>query len=83
MNLDEIRHDYLEALEAWHVAWTARADWHRTHFAPPYDPERPLITNSMINERRTLKEAEDRAYALVLRARDALAKAIESDEAGR
>lgn len=80
MNLEEIRHDYLKALEAWHVAWTARADWHRAHFSPLDDSEQPLITNEMIMQRRTLKEAEDKAYALALQARDSLAKA-EADEA--
>jgi hypothetical protein len=34
----------------------------------------------MIMQRRTLREAEDKAYALALQARDSLAKA-EADEA--
>jgi hypothetical protein len=29
MNIEELRQDYGKALRAWHVAWLARAGWHR------------------------------------------------------
>ena len=34
VDLDQIRHDYLKVLRAWHVAWMARVERHRDHLQP-------------------------------------------------
>lgn len=79
MDLDDIRHDYAKALRAWHVAWMARVDWHRQHFYPLAEREQSLVYESVLEERRELKEAEDSAYDRFLMARDVLSEAMRTE----
>ncbi len=79
LDLEQIRADYLKALRAWHVAWYARDEWHRERFSPAAEREHSVLYDHVIEERAELRDAEDRAWDRVLRARGMLAEALRSE----
>ena len=81
MNIDEIRHDYLKAFRAWHLAWAQRELAHRDHFPPEKLDDLGLLYESVIEELRQAKEIEERAYDRFLQARDVLSEALRTEGA--
>lgn len=77
-NLHRIRANYGKALRAWHVAWNARAEWHAAAFYPVEEREQSLVYDHVIEERETLRAAEERAYERFVAARDVLSEALKT-----
>ena len=76
LDIEQIRAEYGKALRAWHVAWSARIDWHQAHFYPLVGREPGLVYDYVLQEREELRAAEEKAYERFLAARDVLAEAL-------
>ena len=79
MDLDQIRHDYQNALRVWHFAWTEREIAHRDHFQPITLRDQGLVYDTVLRELELLRENGERVYDRFLQARGVLAEALRSE----
>ena len=77
--LSPIRHDYLKALRAWHLAWDQREVAHRDHFPPEHLDDTGLAYESVIKELQQSKEIEVPAYDRFLQAPAVATEALASE----
>jgi len=82
LDVESIRAEYGKVLRAWHVAWTARVEWHRTHFYPFAQREQELLYDYSAARARRTPSGEEKASDGLAAARDVLAETLRTLGAG-